>query len=100
MVVMRNGYGYGGGHWGLGILMMLALLAFLGALVWIIVLLLGHRRSHGDPRPAPPLGRAPDSDPGPVRILDERLARGEIGEEEYRRIRALLTGKDPEGGPP
>ena len=49
-----------------------------------------------DPGPSPrrrpqPAERAPS---GPLQILDERFARGEIDDEEYRRRRAVLRG-DP-----
>ena len=86
--MMRYGYGDGGGHWGLWILMILAMIVFWGALAWIIVTLV---RQRGGPAPsqAPPVaGHASDG----LRILDERLARGEIGEDEYKRLRDLILG--------
>ena len=82
-------YGYyngGGGHWGAWILGIIAMLVFWGALAWIIVPLLRQRGSHSNPRPVPPSGTSPDA----LRILDERLARGEIEEEEYKRRRDLI----------
>ena len=35
--------------------------------------------------------RRPDADRGALQVLDQRLARGEITTEEYRRARQLLT---------
>jgi putative membrane protein len=58
--------------------MWLSMIAIWGLLIWGIIRLAGDRwpgRSH---RPAA------------LRTLDERLARGEIDVEEYRRRRALL----------
>jgi uncharacterized membrane protein len=44
-------------------------------------------------------GRDPDRQPGSAaRILDERLARGEIDAEEYRRLRDLI-GSDRSDNP-
>lgn len=89
---MYNGYGYGGGnHWGLWILMIVAMVVFWGALAWIIVTLIHHR---GTPPataqvPAPP---SPPPSSGALAILHERFARGEIDEEEYTRRRTLLDG--------
>jgi len=88
--VVHYGYGNGGGHWGLWILMIVAILVFWGALAWIIVTLLRQRGGHPDPRPVAPSGTSPD----PLRILDERLARGEIEEEEYKRRRDLIKGNE------
>ncbi|MBO1269680.1 SHOCT domain-containing protein [Arthrobacter sp. PO-11] len=55
------------------------LIAVLAALVWGIV-----RLARGG-------GRSPDNPPSSARIiLDERYARGEIGEDEYRTRRETL----------
>jgi putative membrane protein len=46
--------------------------------------------------------RRPDQEQGHRNaegILDERLARGEIDADEYRRLRDLLRGYDAAGGP-
>ena len=64
--------------WGMGVGSLLFL-----ALIVVGVVLLAQRPSGQ----APPRGR--DS---ARRILDERLARGEIDEEEYRRRRRTLEG--------
>jgi putative membrane protein len=90
---MYHGYAYGSGnHWGLWVLMIVAMVVFWGALAWIIVTLVRHRAvpvvsAHPVPEsPAPPThGEA-------VRILNERFARGDIDEEEYSRRRALIEG--------
>ena len=85
---MHYGYGNGGDHWGPGIFMIIVMLAFLGALAWIIVTFLRQRgvHPHTHTRSEVTIGESPDA----LRILDERLARGDIEEEEYKRRRDLL----------
>jgi putative membrane protein len=81
-------YGGGWAWWQAG-LMWLAMIAFLALLIWAVYALVtggitrrpgqteqGGQRQFGDPR----------------RILDERLARGEIDPEEYQRLRDVLDG--------
>ena len=87
--MMDYGYYNGGGgpHWGAWILMIIAMLVFWGALAWVIVTLVRQRGSHSDSRLVPPSGTSQ----GALRILDERLARGEIEEEEYKRRRDLIN---------
>ncbi len=80
-------YGDGGVGWGGWLAMVAMMVVFWGAIAWVIVTLIRHLSS-GSPRP---LGGAPS---GPLQILDERFARGEIDDEEYRRRRAVLRG-DP-----
>jgi uncharacterized membrane protein len=72
------------GVWLLVIVLLLLLVAVSAALVWV---LRGGTQQQRD-------RRLPASDPLPAeRILDDRLARGEIDEDTYLRTRALL-GKD------
>jgi len=77
-----------GGHPGLwaGIFLLLIVIAVvIGAVV--IARTFAHRPAHAVVAPPPP--PAPASD-GPLRILEERFARGEIDEEEFRRRRDVL----------
>ena len=80
---MMFGYGSGWPAWGIA-LMWIGMLAFLAFLIWAAYALITSttRRPGHDPDPQP--GNA-------ARILDERLARGEINAEEYRRLRDLLA---------
>jgi putative membrane protein len=80
MVVMMFGYGSGWPAWGIA-LMWIGMLAVLAFLVWAAYALITStsRGLGGDPQP----GSA-------TRILGERLARGEIDAEEYRRLRDLI----------
>ncbi len=76
----------GGWAWWQAGLMWLVMIAFWALLIWAIyALVTGITRRPGQARPG-----AQDGDPR--RILDERLARGEIDAEEYRRLRDLLDG--------
>jgi len=89
---MHYGYGNGGGHWGLWVLMIVAMVVFWGALAWIIVTLV---RQRGTPAGSIPLAPGSSSSPPSshaLRILDERLARGDIDEDEYTRRRSLIDG--------
>ena len=72
---------YGWYGWGWGILMMVAFWGLLLVLVWILV-----RSAVGsrDERRA-----RPDA----LEILDERFARGEIDEDEYRQKRRVLDSR-------
>jgi putative membrane protein len=63
---------YGGFGWGGWVVMTLSMVVFWGLVVYAVVAL-----TRGD--------RKPDAPKDPLRILDERFARGEIDEEEYRR---------------
>jgi len=67
--------------------MWIAMVGFWGLLIWAIyALITGTARRSGQPEGA---GQQPG---GAHRILDERLARGEIDTEEYRRLREVLDG--------
>lgn len=76
------------GYWSAGdwVWMALVMVVFWGLVVAGIVWLV--RRAGGAAAPIEP----PDSGQGPTaqQILDERYARGEISEEEYRHRRDLL----------
>ena len=76
-------FGYGGGwpFWEVG-LMWVGMIAFWGVLLWglyALVTSLTRRRNS-----------APDGDPA-TRILDERLAKGEIDAAEYQHLKDVMT---------
>lgn len=75
-------YGNSGWPWWGGTLMWIGMVAFWALLIWAVyALVTGITRQDR--------GRQP----GDARqILDERLARGEIDDEEYRRLRDILGG--------
>jgi putative membrane protein len=81
MSAMMFWYGAGGWAWWQGALMVAAMLVFWGLLVWAIHALAtgggrnGSQHSPGEPR----------------RILELRLARGEIDAEEFARVKDLLA---------
>jgi len=75
--------------WGGGLLMLLITLLFLGGLLLIAVSVIGQHHHHEFDY------RGHDHQPssnrsGPLKILDERFARGDIDEDEYKRRRELL----------
>ena len=73
-------YGWGAGSWlVMGFMMALICALLIAAIVWV-VRGSAHPANHAQP---PAQRNAPQ-------ILDERLARGEIGEDEYRQRRELL----------
>lgn len=77
-------FGYGGGwpFWEVA-LMWFGMIAFWGLLIWAVyALVVSAARKPGRDQD-PQSGNA-------ARILDERLARGEIDAEEYRRLRDLI----------
>lgn len=86
------GYGDGGGHWVVWVLMIVAMVVFWGALAWIIVTLVRHRGTPPDSGTTPPNPWVPPPASDGLRILNERLAGGDIDEEEYTRRRALIEG--------
>jgi putative membrane protein len=80
MVVMMFGYGAGWAFWEVG-LMWIGMVAFWGLLFWgIYAVVTG-------------AARKPDSKPGDAatRILDERLAKGEIDAAEYQHLKDVMT---------
>ncbi len=74
-------YWGGGVHWWGWLLGALVMVAFWSFVIWAVWYLVTTFRRHDD---RPPTGG------DPTRILDERLARGEIDAEQYRRLRELL----------
>ena len=86
---MMLGYGNGWPVWE-GTLMWIGMLAFLGVLIWAGYALIGSTtRKPGEPDHGGDLRR----------ILDERLARGEIDTAEYQRLSDLIAhgGQAPTG---
>jgi len=82
------GWGNGGWGWGAWLPMMLVMLAFLGVAVWAVVMFTRSWQSR------PPYHDHVEHATDPQRLLDERFARGEIDEDEYRkRKNALDEGK-------
>jgi putative membrane protein len=77
-------YGDGGIGWGGWFVMVAMMVVFWGAIAWVIVTLI--RQSGSRARP-----HTTDATE-PMRILDERFARGEIDEDEYQRRRTILRG--------
>lgn len=73
---MMYGYPFGMGH----VLLMLLFWVFVIALIVWLVLALSGRQIHGD-----------DGHGAAMRILEERLARGEIDAEEFRVRRAAIA---------
>ena len=85
-------YWGGGVHWWGWLLGFVAMVAFWSLVVWAIWYFVTGltRRSPEEPPQAP--GDA-------KRILDERLARGEIDTEEYQRLLSVIRGdRAPSGG--
>ncbi len=80
------------GWWGIGVGMVL----FWGLVIVGIVLLVrwagGWNRHEQVPPPPGPPPAAPAPPDQAQRLLDERFARGEIDEDEYRRRREVLRG--------
>ncbi|MFF8378447.1 SHOCT domain-containing protein [Streptomyces sp. NPDC015661] len=81
-------YGNGMNGWG-WFAMSAGMVLFWGLLITITVMLF---RTVGRPAERPPEYRPATS---AEQILSERLARGEIDEEEYRRRLAALRGTEP-----
>jgi putative membrane protein len=87
MITMMFWNGGGWAWWQAG-LMWIVMIAFWALLIWAVYALITNvTRRPGQPGP----GGQPQ--PGDARrILDERLARGEIDPDEYRRLREVLEG--------
>jgi putative membrane protein len=77
-------YWGGGMHWWGWLLGMLGMVTFWAAVIWAVWYFVTGQYRRPD---------AESRSPGDARrILDERLARGEIDVEEYRRLRDLIDG--------
>lgn len=82
-------YWGGGMHWWGWLLGFLGMVVFWGLLIWgVWYMFTGVSSSSRRVQPTAPPAK---------QILDERLARGEITPEEYRRLRDLMTGADHGG---
>ena len=80
MMWWNDGAGFGMG-WGMWLVLILGTIGF-----WLLVAFLVRLVMQGrtEPRANPP-------EPTPMQLLDERLARGEIGPDEYQQTKRLLT---------
>jgi putative membrane protein len=95
MVVMMFWNGGGWPFWEVA-LMWVGMIAFWGLLIWAIYALITSATRWTGPQPRGEEHRGDDA----RRILDERLARGEIDTDEYRRLRDALAsgeGRSPAG---
>jgi putative membrane protein len=81
MVVMMFGYGSGWPFWEVG-LMWVGMVAFWGLLIWAVYALVSSATRKPDGRP--------DGDAA-ARILDERLAKGEIDAAEYQHLKDVMA---------
>jgi putative membrane protein len=84
-----------GAHWAFwqASLMWVGMIVFWGLLIWAVYALITAARR-------PSRDRDDDQGSSARRILDERLARGEIDDAEYQRLRDLLSSpgrQDPAG---
>jgi putative membrane protein len=79
-----------GAHWAFWevSLMWLGMIVFWGLVIWAVYALITAARR-------PPRDRDERGSSDARRILDERLARGEIDEAEYRRLRDLIGTGQP-----
>lgn len=79
------------GMWGMGpfgfILWLIVWILFIALIIGGVVLLLKWLSSMKEEEV---VNKTPGDKTNALRILNERLARGEISEEEYRRLRRLL----------
>ncbi len=92
---MVGWYGHGGGPgW---ILLGLVNVALWIAIIAVVISLLRPRRGDGWGHAHPPTSPPPSSSTPPpssaLVILQERLARGEVSEDDYRRLSQLLRGE-------
>ena len=83
-----NRFGPAGSHPGEWIFFIVVLVVLLVALAWLVRLAM-HQRA-GAPFFYPHQHQGPEPQPQALQILDERFARGEIDEDEYKRRRDAL----------
>ena len=81
---MMMWYWSGGMHWWGWLLGTIGMIAFWGLIIWAVWYFVTGANRRPDPDRTSP-GDA-------KRILDERLARGEIDTDEYRRLLAVIRG--------
>ena len=86
-------YWGGGMHWWGWLLGFVGMVAFCGLIIYAGWYLFTGLTRSSTPAPGTQPGQ-PAAVPPAKQILDERLARGEIDAEEYRRLRDLITGAD------
>src|SRR5262249_6636189 len=85
MITMMFWYGNSWAWWQAG-LMWVAMIAFWGAVIWAAYAVITNlTRKPG----------TPDSSGDARSILDQRLARGEVGPEQYQRLRGLIGTETP-----
>jgi putative membrane protein len=82
---MNNDHMDGGWGWGMAALMLIALIAVVALVVWLVR---STSAGHSHPQHAAAAGAGET----PMQILDRRLAQGEIAPEEYKE-RAAILGK-------
>jgi putative membrane protein len=95
MITMMFWYGGGWAWWQAG-LMWFAMITFWALLIWAIYTLITGVTRRTDQQGGSEQNRGGEA----RRILDERLARGEIDAEEYRRLAGILdvgAGRSPAG---
>ena len=78
---------YSDGSWGPWLLMSIVMVVFLGAVVWAVVFMAKGSSDRRDRQ----------SRDGALDVLEERFARGEIDEQEFRARRSALTGRPATG---
>jgi putative membrane protein len=93
MITMMYWYGSGMSGWGYA-LMTVSMVLFWGAVIFGLVMLVRYIGRSGQPPAVPRSPQSAGSPQSPERLLAERFARGEIGEEEYRQRLAVLRGED------
>jgi putative membrane protein len=89
MVVMMFWNGGGWPFWEVA-LMWVGMIAFWGFLIWAVYALI----TSATRRPGPGPGGAEHRGDDARHILEQRLARGEIDADEYRRLRDVLASGD------